>query len=112
MTIDYCTLISRSLFTFHQLNTLHIFAPLDNNVPRIARLAARTTRSGASSTDPLFITSAKASGRSSCLLRGGEDLRSRRIVLTRGRGGKGNSVEKKKDEEEEEEEDGLKLHRR
>lgn len=50
----------------------------------------RTTRSRASSTDTLFITSAKASGRSSCLLRGGEDLRSRGIVLTRGRGRKGN----------------------
>lgn len=36
------------------------------------------------STDSLFITSAKASGRSSCLLRGGEDLRSRGIVLVDG----------------------------
>lgn len=41
-------------------------------------------RPEASSTDTLFITSAKAFGRSSCLLRGGEDLRSRGIVLTAG----------------------------
>lgn len=45
------------------------------------------------------------------MLREGEDLRSRGIVLARrATGGKGNSVEKKK--EEEEEEDDLKLHRR
>jgi len=45
------------------------------------------------------------------LLKGGEDLRSRGIVLTKGTGEKGNNVEKKK-EEEEEDDDGLKLHRR
>lgn len=106
--IDYRALISCSLFTFHQLNTLHIFAPLDNNVARIARLAADNQKRSILHGPPFYYIGESLRSVFLFAQRGRGSSVAR--VLTRSRGRKGNSVEKK--EEEVEENGGLKLHRR
>lgn len=105
--IDYCAMIFCSLFTFHQLNTLHIFAPLDNNVSRIARLAADNQKRSILHGLPFYYI--------------GESLRSVFLFAQRERGssvardsphaGQGRE-EKQRGEEEGGGGGGLKLHRR